>query len=156
VSGAPKYGYYDARIDALKDIYSFNVRKATVLDSKWFTEGHANAIALERAGNSEAAEALFNELLNASQLTYGVINRDATKTQFAQDQMVDVTIGMTDVEDKDANGVGLGTFHKALIAEGMSPVASIILVKTKRFGADIKEETPVAPVAPAELKDLVK
>jgi hypothetical protein len=146
VSGTPKLGWYDERMDALKDIYSFNVNKLTVIDSKWFTEGHAKAIALEAQGLEKEAADLFNDLMNASQLSYGIINRDGTKKQFASGQTVDVLIESAQVEDK-VNGVGVGTFHTALVVASISPVEAVILGKSKRFGAPVVEET--APVAAA-------
>lgn len=157
VSGNPLLGYFDDRIPnpvtgqpegALKDIYSFNVNKASVLDSAWFQQNHAKAIALEAAGNVEEARELFNQLLNSSQLSYGIINRDGTKQQFNRDQMVDLTIAVVDAVDRDEDGKETGTTHKALVVDGMSAVAATMLTKSKRFGADVEESVPAT--APAQ------
>jgi hypothetical protein len=159
VSGKPNYGYYDPRLDALKDLYSFNVNKSTVIDSKWFGDQHAAAIAAEQAGEIDKATAMFNELLNASQLSFGIINRDATKMQFTQDQVVDLSIGVTDVAEKDENGNPTGVSHKALIVEGCSPVAATLLTKSRRFGAEVEESVPAAAetvAASAELAAITK
>jgi phosphotransferase system IIB component len=147
VSGNPLLGYWDERIvnpttgevGALKDIYSFNVSKLPVIQSPWFKTNHANAIALEAAGEVDQARELFNKLMNATQLTMGIINRDGTKAQFASNQLVDVVIGTASVEDKDANGNLLGTTHTALIAEGITPVTATKLTKQIMFGADVEE-----------------
>jgi hypothetical protein len=144
IQGNPTLGYYDDRIDALKDIYNFNASKASVLDSDWFNEQVEEAIALETAGESEAAETLFNKLMNAAQLTIGIINRDGTKMQFTSNQVVDVLIGTAETEDKDGDGNVLGTYHTSVIAESVSPVQAKILTKRRRYGADIEEEEQAA------------
>ena len=157
VSGNPMLGYWDERITnpatgevgALKDIYSFNVSKQPVLDSPWFKKNEANAKALEAAGDPDGAREVFDNLMNASQLTMGIINRDGTKMQFGRDQLVDVVLGKTEVEDKE-NGKGLGTFHTALIAEGITPVASVMLSKSKRYSADVEEIEEETEEEPAE------
>lgn len=148
VAGTPQLGWYDERLQALKDIYSFNVNKMSVVDSPWFAENHAKAIALEAAGQADAAAILFNDLLNKSQLSHGIINRDGTKTQFASGQTVDLAIGTAKVEDK-IGGVGTGTFHTALIVASISPVAALIVGKTKRFGEPLVSEPATAPAVPA-------
>jgi hypothetical protein len=153
------HDYWDERlvspstgeVGALKDIYSFNVSKATVLDSKWFADKHAAACAAEAAGDTDAARKLFNEAMNNCQLSHGVINRDGTKPRFVKDQVVDVTLDVTDVEDKDANGNPLGTTHKAIIVTGMYPVQAKLASAGRRFGAAVVEETsaPAIPVGSA-------
>ena len=124
-----------------------------MLDSEWFNTQHAEAIALEQSGDKAAAEKLFNDLLNASQLSYGIINRDATKPQFMQDQLVDLQIDMVDVEDRDEAGNHIGTTHKAVVVAGMTPVAAVVLGKGRKFGVQVEEPAP----APADaIKELVK
>jgi uncharacterized membrane protein len=147
ISGNPLLGYWDERlanpttgeVGALKDIYSFNVNKLPVIQSPWFKENHANAIALEAAGEVDQARELFNKLMNASQLTMGIINREGTKEQFASNQLVDVVLGTAEVEDKDASGNPTGTTHTALVAEGITAVAAVRLAKKALFGADVEE-----------------
>jgi hypothetical protein len=151
VSGTPAYGYFDDKIGedgALKDIYSFNASKATVLDSQWFADNHAKAIALEAAGNVTEAEELFNELLNKSQLSYGVINRDGSKQQFASNQYVDAMIAMTDVKERDNEGKETGVTHKALIVESISAVGATIVGKSKRFGNSPAPTVEYGPAGP--------
>jgi hypothetical protein len=160
VSGNPMFGYFDERINnpttgapegALKDIYSFNVNKASVLDSAWFSTNHAKAIAFEAAGQIAEAEQLFNELLNAAQLTLGVINRDGTKPQFQRDALVDVVIAVVDAADRDATGNKLDTTHKAIVAESIIPVAAVMLNKSKRFGVDVEEAAEPTPAEKLEV-----
>jgi hypothetical protein len=163
ISGNPMLGYWDERITnpsdgevgALKDIYSFNVSKLPVIQSPWFKENHANAIALEAKGDVEAARELFNDLMNKTQLTFSIINRDGTKQQFASNQLVDVVLGKTEVEDKE-NGVGVGTFHTALIAEGITPVAHVNLTKQAMFGADVEEEEETMETPVEETKKVAR
>lgn len=152
ISGNPLFGYFDDRVNnpttgapegALKDIYSFNVNKASVLDSAWFNTNHAKAIALETAGQVAEAGELFGKLLNAAQLTMGIINRDGTKAQFQRDALVDVVIAVVDAADRDEQGNKLESTHKAIVAEAIIPVAATILSKSKRFGVDVEE--PQAP-----------
>lgn len=146
VSGNPKYGYYDPKLDALKDIYSFNVSKTSVEDSPWFIAAEAEAIALEIAGQTEMASELFDKLLNQSQLTLGIINRDGTKPQFSRDQVVDLFIGTAKVEDKK-DGVPQGTFHMALIVKSITATGVVTLSQGRRRGAPVVSEAAPAPVA---------
>jgi hypothetical protein len=146
VSGNPQYGWYDPSLDAFKDLYSFNVSKATVIDSPWFTETHAKAIALEAAGNADAAGELFNSLLNKSQLSYGVINSGGMKQQFGSGQIVDLFIATVKTEDK-VEGVGQGTFHTSLVVDSISAAGVTTIGKTRRFGEPVVEEEIPAPEA---------
>jgi len=161
VSGTPKYDYFDVRVGtegAMKDLYSFNVNKALVLDSPWFMQGHANAIALEQSGDTAAAEKLFNELLNASQLSYGVINNNGSKPRFTQDTPVEVAVELINVPERVDTQTGeITPAHKAVAVTGMTKLESVSLGKRKRFGADIEEEVPAAAtVAANELAAIVK
>jgi len=154
VSGNPKLGYWDERISgfdgksagALKDIYSFNVNKMDIVNSAWFNEDLDKAIALETAGQLDEAAKLFDELMNASQLTLGVINRDGTKQQFASNQVVDVVCVIADVADRDAAKNKLATTHKAIVADSLTAVGAVTLSKSKRWGAAPVVET-VAPAS---------
>lgn len=154
VSGNPQYDYWDERVPditnggamgVLKDIYSLNLSKATVLDSAWFAGQHAEAVALEAAGDSTGARKLFDELMNKSQLSYSVIQR-GNKERFSSGQPVEVLIDSTDVEEKDANGVVIGT-HKAVICKTMIAQKAVAASSGRRFGADVVVPTP-APALP--------
>jgi hypothetical protein len=157
ISGTPNLGYWDDRIvnpstgevGALKDLYSFNVSKGTVLDSPWFANAHAEACALEEAGHADEARALFNDLMNKSQLSFGIINRDGSKQQFASGQIVDIALDTTTVEDKDDAGNPTGTSHIALIVSSISPVQATVIGKGRKFGADVTEAAPAIPVGAA-------
>jgi len=153
VSGKPQLGYYDENITGLngqkgvlKDIYSFNVNKASVCNSTMFTEGHAKAIALEAAGDKDEARILFDQLLNQSQLSFGIINNDGTKTQFFSGQTVDLLLDTVQVQDRDAAGNRLESTHEAIVVKSMTPVAAIVASKGRRWGADVEEVA--APAAP--------
>jgi hypothetical protein len=105
------------------------VKKATVLRAKWFIKSHVAAIMLERAGKVTEARAAFNELLNFSQLTLGIINRDGLKPQYAANTPVEVMVSIVDAPDLDDAKNKLETTHKALVADSMVPLASVNLSK---------------------------
>lgn len=156
ITGKPNIGFWDERIvnpstgevGALKDLYSFNISKGNVLDSKFFLEAEAKAIALEAAGQEAEATALYNDLLNKSQLSFGQINRDGSKPTFASGQIVELALGVVDVEEKDSNGNPTGTSHKSIVVTSIAPVKATMLTKGRKRGADVEEETPVAANVP--------
>jgi hypothetical protein len=150
VSGNPQLGWYDPKLDLIKDIYSLNANKLTVVDSPWFAENHAKAIALEAAGNTAEADALFNELLNKTQLTFSQINRDGMKPTFGSNQFVDCMIEVADVQDRDEAGNRLETSHRAVVVNTASAVQAAIASKSKRFGADVAMATALANVREAQ------
>lgn len=144
VSGKPQYDYWDERVPditnggamgVLKDIYSLNLSKATVLSSTWFAEQHAEAVALEAAGDAASARRLFDELMNKSQLSYSVIQRGG-KERFSSGQPVEVLIDSTEVEEKDNLGAVIGT-HKAVICKTMIAQKAVLATAGRRFGTDV-------------------
>lgn len=150
VSGNPQLGWYDDRLEALKDIYSLNANKLPVIDSKWFEDNHAKAIALEANGMTAEAEVLFNELLNKSQLTFSQINRDGLKPTFSTNQYIDCMIEVADVQDRDEAGNRLETTHRSVVVNSASAVQATIVSKSKRFGADVAMATALANVPEAQ------
>lgn len=128
VSGTPKYGWYNDTLGKNVDIYSLNANKATVLDSEWFADTLAEAVALEAAGDTKKAGELFDELLNKAQMSFNIINDKGTAERFVKNQPVIGTIELVEVDDKDEKGKATGTTHQSVT---FGSVYSPIIPETK-------------------------
>jgi hypothetical protein len=125
------YGVFNEKLDALVDIYNVNASKGTVIDTPWFREQRIAALKLEKAGQHEEAEEIFRELLNKSQLTFNVINRDGMAKTFQKGEFIKAMIEVVDVADRDDDGNDLGTTHKSPTIKGI-PVAQEAVAVRKR------------------------
>lgn len=96
-------GWYDAKIDALKDIYSLDAVNLHVVQSPWYKEQLAAAVALENAGDFKGAADAFNKCMNASQMSFNVINRTGMKQQFVENQRLECFITTAEREQPDGS-----------------------------------------------------
>jgi hypothetical protein len=125
------HGVFNEKLDAIVDIYNVDASKGTVLDSAWFKEQRIAALKLEKAGELEEAEKIFGELLNKSQMTFNIINRDGMARTFQKGEFIKAKIQVVDVADRDEDGNDLGTTHKSVTIKGI-PVPQEVKQLRKR------------------------
>lgn len=130
--------------DVIKDIYNLNAMK--VESAKRFAPKWAEAIAAEKAGDAERAEELFNEVLNKTQLSMGIINNAGTAQQFGKGEIVKCFLDRAEAADRDDDGNKLDTTHHTVVISSMAPIAAKSLTK-KGFSFD---DVPVEDEKPEE------
>jgi hypothetical protein len=135
ISNDPFQGYWNEKLEASVDIYSTNANKAPILDSEWFNAEYEKALALDAAGESDAAREIFDDLLNKAQLTFSLVNREAAPSKFAKGEVIKAVLVKVKVERKDADGKGTGEFYDSIAVDG-TPIAAQAQQAAKRvFGS---------------------